>query len=88
MSDAQGRRPSKVEVELAGQPAGPKARSPRAGRATSKELTWSGTMTAKAHGSRHTLQVPAGKLKKGRHVRWRARATVAGGSGGWPEWQP
>ncbi|TDC99452.1 hypothetical protein E1292_31845 [Nonomuraea deserti] len=44
-------------------------------------------MTGEADSSRHTLQVPSGKLKKGQWMRWRARATAPGASGVWSEWQ-
>ncbi|TDD21581.1 hypothetical protein [Nonomuraea diastatica] len=86
MSDSQG-RPSKVDVEVASRPTKSKARSPHDRWATSKELAWSGTTTGKADVSRHTLQIPAGKLQKRRQVRWRARTTVVGEPGVWSAWQ-
>ncbi|MEU1730227.1 LamG-like jellyroll fold domain-containing protein [Streptosporangium sp. NPDC020145] len=87
VSDRQG-RPAKVEVEVTRQPDKlSKSAAPKGKRATGERPTWSGTVTGKAETSRHTLRIPAGKLRKGQQARWRARATVAGAPGAWSQWQ-
>ncbi|MFI9560810.1 LamG-like jellyroll fold domain-containing protein [Nonomuraea endophytica] len=86
-TDPQGRR-AKVEVEVAPQPAtSSKPGSPKAGWTAATEVTWSGTATGKAGSPLHTIRMPSGKLKQGQWMRWRARASVDGGSGAWSEWQ-
>ncbi|MGW0802631.1 LamG-like jellyroll fold domain-containing protein [Nonomuraea sp. NPDC002799] len=75
---------AKVEVEIAGIP----TKSVKADKVTTdKRLIWAGHATAKPDDSRVTLQVPKGKLRAGLELRWRARLTGAGSTGGWTEWR-
>ena len=70
-------RPASVEVEIAQQP----KKSSR-----SKRLLWSGR-TAATEKAEHTLKIPAGKVRTGETVRWRARVHVDGKPGAWSSWQ-
>ncbi|MEU6428664.1 LamG-like jellyroll fold domain-containing protein [Microbispora sp. NPDC046973] len=71
-------RQTTVEVEVANKPSK---------TSQDKRLIWSGKTANATIGSRKTLQIPAGKLKNGWDVRWRARATAEGKSGAWTAWR-
>ncbi|MFG1617883.1 LamG-like jellyroll fold domain-containing protein [Nonomuraea wenchangensis] len=84
---------TKVEMEVANKPVKTLhsiTTSKRAEAAKADEdklLIWAGQATAKLGDSRVTLQVPQGKLRAGLELRWRARLTGTGSTGGWTEWQ-
>ncbi|MEV0593163.1 LamG-like jellyroll fold domain-containing protein [Nonomuraea cavernae] len=74
---------AKVEVEIADKP----TKSVKADKVTTnKRLIWSGEVTAKPNDTQVSLQVPKGKLRDGKTVRWRARATTASVNGAWTTW--
>ncbi|MFK4034628.1 DNRLRE domain-containing protein [Nonomuraea wenchangensis] len=54
-----------------------------------KGLIWSGRAKAGEDGSPAItgIQVPAGKLRDGWQIRWRARVSLAGAMGAWSDWQ-
>nr|WP_189181661.1 DNRLRE domain-containing protein [Microbispora rosea]GLJ83543.1 hypothetical protein GCM10017588_22710 [Microbispora rosea subsp. aerata] len=72
------KRPSTVEVEIAHDPKG---------RSQGTGLIWSGSARSSSSGTVGMVQVPKGVLKDGWEVRWRARVTAAGVSGGWSDWE-
>ncbi|MBG0824928.1 Ig-like domain-containing protein [Planomonospora sp. ID91781] len=73
------KRKSTVEVEVTHDP---KAVS------QDKKPIWSGIAKGVASGSAVAIRVPAGKVKDGSTVHWRARARNDSSTGTWSSWQP
>ncbi|WP_433511797.1 LamG-like jellyroll fold domain-containing protein [Nonomuraea sp. CA-143628] len=90
---AQRSGETKVEVEVANKPIKALKSSKinemekAAKTAEDKLPIWAGQATAKPGDARVTLQIPKGKLRAGLELRWRARLTGAGSTGGWTEWR-